>query len=193
MESSRGTSRLPAQLCSRQFARLIVGCDISSKAVAQQKAHQEQPLCYWHSICAIQSNHFFRKGDVCKGIDYTKESRPWFVLAISRCKARALACCLLRVSVSLWDNDLLMLGLNYWLCVSYSRGPGNRLIFHTGDASRSGPTSQVVSVGESGQLGMRNSRFVCNWNWSLLLSLLCSSAVLLCCIHHLFKTELMIK
>ena len=33
-----GTSRLPAQLCSRQFARLIVGCDISSKAVAQQKA-----------------------------------------------------------------------------------------------------------------------------------------------------------
>eukprot|EP00434_Breviolum_minutum_P011645 symbB.v1.2.010268.t4/scaffold619.1/size180033/4 len=33
-----GTSRLPAQLCSRQFARLIVGCDVSSKAVAQQKA-----------------------------------------------------------------------------------------------------------------------------------------------------------
>eukprot|EP00438_Fugacium_kawagutii_P020627 Skav223010 [mRNA] locus=scaffold1422:40071:41220:+ [translate_table: standard] len=33
-----GTSRLPAQLATRQLARLVVGHDISPEAIAQQKA-----------------------------------------------------------------------------------------------------------------------------------------------------------
>ena len=62
---SRGTSRLPAQLATRQFARLIVGCDISQEAIAQQKAGQTDSSSFCSTGFDFSSLGFLVMSGIC--------------------------------------------------------------------------------------------------------------------------------